>query len=484
MKNLKSHSLPIFITLLLASFFAGCSSIHKIESPEKMSNLSNELKNDTEDELLLDRNPASGDCNSLMSRFFKKTEIGSQKDALKQRNLLTFREGFWISPKPKLEKLAELKKSLALSFKNWHGHKYPTYFLLNEPDVSLITENYTKTLIKSLQQPDQLTNEDKALLEIVNGWITKFESYPVEMDQMLDQRISLQYNLNFLKKFELTKEREVVKLTFKKDGKDIERTYVFYKKDKNLELEIKNLKNELKLFDETLQKEGKLKDRVIRQAALKEMIQFVQRDIEVAGFNAADEKIAKEFKALSKDLVALLNKPQLQTTSYGVYKLNSSIFWNEILPMNQVQTLKEYFKKTGSFFGHAYDFTKEKLKASINFAKEAPRKLVEGVKDLFKKDVDEKGEKIGFFKKLYAKIKAIDPKKAAIGAGVVGVGFIGAEQYFALEPNTTIDCVDLETGDKLECADASERLENTQKQAEIINQNVTEEIEALSADLF
>ena len=240
----------------------------------------------------------------------------------------------------------------------------------------------------------------------------------------------------------------------------------------------------MKAFDETLEKEGKLKDRVIRQAALKEMIQFVQRDIEVAGFNIADAKLAHELKTLSKDLNQLLNKSQLQTTSYGVYKLNSDIFWNEILPINQVQTLKEYFKKTGSFFGHAYGFTKEKLKASINFAKEAPRKLIDGVKDLFKKDVDEKGEKIGFFKKLYAKIKAIDPKKAAIGAGVVGVGFIGAEQYFGLEPNTTIDCVDLDSGEKLECSDASERLENTQKQAELINQNITEQIDAASADLF
>ncbi|MCK6595245.1 MAG: hypothetical protein L6Q33_08610, partial [Bacteriovoracaceae bacterium] len=385
---------------------------------------------------------------------------------------------------PKLEKLAELKKSLALSFKNWHGHKYPTYFLLNEPDVKLITENYSKTLIKSLNQVDQLTDEDKALLEIVNGWISKFESYPVELDNMLEERISLQYNLNFLKNFELTKEREVVKLNFKKEGKDIDKTFIFYKKDKNLDFEIKNLKKELKAFDETLEKEGKLKDRVIRQAALKEMIQFVQRDIEVASFNVADAKLAHELKTLSKDLNQLLNKSQLQTTSYGVYKLNSDIFWNEILPINQVQTLKEYFKKTGSFFGHAYGFTKEKLKASINFAKEAPRKLIDGVKDLFKKDVDEKGEKIGFFKKLYAKIKAIDPKKAAIGAGVVSVGFIGAEQYFGLEPNTTIDCVDLDSGEKLECSDASERLENTQKQAELINQNITEQIEAASADLF
>ena len=482
MKTLKFNYHSFFITLLISSLFVGCSSIHKIEKHDQLSNSINEQKN--EDELLMDRNPASNDCSSLISRFFKKNDLGTQKDALKKKSLLTLREGFWVSPKPKLEKLAELKKSLALSFKNWHGHKYPTYFLLNEPDVKLITENYSKTLIKSLNQVDQLTDEDKALLEIVNGWISKFESYPVELDNMLEERISLQYNLNFLKNFELNKEREVVKLNFKKEGKDIEKTFIFYKKDKNLDFEIKNLKKELKAFDETLEKEGKLKDRVIRQAALKEMIQFVQRDIEVAGFNIADAKLAHELKTLSKDLNQLLNKSQLQTTSYGVYKLNSDIFWNEILPINQVQTLKEYFKKTGSFFGHAYGFTKEKLKASINFAKEAPRKLIDGVKDLFKKDVDEKGEKIGFFKKLYAKIKAIDPKKAAIGAGVVGVGFIGAEQYFGLEPNTTIDCVDLDSGEKLECSDASERLENTQKQAELINQNITEQIDAASADLF
>jgi hypothetical protein len=183
------------------------------------------------------------------------------------------------------------------------------------------------------------------------------------------------------------------------------------KEDKNLKFTINKLKAEMKELDGTLIKNGRIKDRIIRQAMLLDMLNILHRELEYTVKNAAtpSDEVIKELEKLS----LLIKNSDYSPTSYGVYKINHKIFIRELLATSKLDVLytkiKEPLIKLKTF---AFDYFKNKAAGT-----------------------DE--EKIGIFKKMYLKITSITAKQASIGGGSLAIAGFGFERYFWFKDKTS-----------------------------------------------
>ncbi len=466
-------------------FVSSCASFHRVDSASELVK-SKEKSQEKEEELLwIQLRTPSGVheiCRDIVDTILINDQL--RLNAKAPQKFLNFKERIWVAKSINLERLANFKRNLFQSLRVWHRNRIPTYYLINDNDIKNISETYAQVLKLAIDSPRSLTTEDKRLLDIVNAWVKTFGDFPIEIEQLLDERISLQYNLKILKELKPTKDREFVTLKFLKKGTEVEKTFIFYKDEKNLKLEIANLENELKKHDDTLIGEGKLKDRLIRQAMLKDFLTIVHHEVEIFAHNTQDEKLANEFKELASHLEELLTKPDLQTTSFGIYKLNSKLLLHEILPSTQVENIKNTYQSSKEVIEKTYDFSKNKIKGAVDYAKNKGSNFVKGIKDFFKEELDEEGNQKGFFAKIFAKLKAIDPKKAAVGGATVTLGYIGIEQYFSIKPTETSVCLDPLTEKPIECSPPADRLDNTKQEAEKLNQDVTDLVNNFIANPF
>ena len=107
----------------------------------------------------------------------------------------------------------------------------------------------------------------------------------------------------------------------------------------------------------------------------------------------------------------VLDDSTLSPHTYGVYRVSNSVFLRELAALSKVDVVYKRFLETPSL----------KLKDILsNFIKS---------KDGNKTEI----EKIGMFKKIYARITNISPRTVAIGGlGVVGVG-VGTNAFFTIK---------------------------------------------------
>lgn len=345
------------------------------------------------------------------SLFLSKNYETDLVKALANKKLLTFTEKRIIIQHPHLEWINKTRKSLLTSIRNWNNNRYPAFYLFSEEEIIPTAKKYGEVLEKVLTNQLPLDEESTKIQKIVTDWIKSYENYGQDLNKLLEERISLEFNVKLLKKLKLkSDESRDIQLSIMRDGVLQKEIITFRKDDKNIQATINKLKQEIAAFDGTRFKNGKIKDRLIRQAALLDMINIVHREVE---YYAKNNAVAKD--ELLKELVkleALLKVNENSPVTYGVYKLSNKIFIDEMIAASKL--------------GKLYTEIKDPLTAIKTLAFNYFKNKAAGTD----------AEKIGFFQKLYAKVTSITPKQASIGGGTVVVAGLGLKRYFTLKNGT------------------------------------------------
>lgn len=388
----------------------------------------------------LERGPsaATQDCQQLVKNLFmtEDYESGFQK-ALVDKKLLKFSNKFVTIQHPNLDWINRARISLNKSIKNWNSNKYPAFYIFNDEDVVTVAKQYFET-INSIVSPDMaVAPEATKNYETVMSWMKAFESYQKDIDQLLEERISLQYNLSILKKLKLKDEETDIKITVKRNGNLVDEVLTLRKSDKDKAFQIKRLKSEIKELDGTIFKNGKIKDRTIRQAMLLDMLTIIQREFEAGMKNTEipNPELAKELKRIND----LLKFSEFQPTTFGVYRVTNKVFTREIIALSKVDVAYKKF-----------------IEPKILKAKE--------IFDAYIENRPKDPKKIGILKRIYSKITNISAKQAAIGTSLTTIGIVGYDRYAAFHDSRAEEViVVLKNEDGLETGHI-EQLERTQKE--------------------
>lgn len=384
------RKLPLMAAVLL---FASCSNMQTKPSYERM--------------------PAeeTNNCQDLVKSLFMKENFKEDlNQALIDKKLLKYTSKFAVVQHPKMDWMNRARASLNRSLKNWNNNKYPAFYVMSEEDVVTEAKRYFQTVSSMVNADVVPAPEASKNLEVVTGWMKSFESYQKEVDNLLDERISLQYNLKVLKKFKQTDDVQDIKLVIKRNGELKEEVLTLRKSDKDIKYQITRLENEIKELDGTILSNGKIKDRLIRQAALNDMLTITQREFEY-GIKNTDGPHAELTLELEK-LNELLARQELKPTTYGIYGITNKIFIQEAFTAAKQNWIFKNFVQspTMKFYNIFNDFIKNRINAGAV--------------------TDE--EKVGIFKRIYSKVTSITPKQLTIGGGSVVVLGVGFERYFAV----------------------------------------------------
>lgn len=392
---------------------------------------------------LTDRTPAQAvpaNCNELAkSLVLSENYEKNLEKALVEKKLITLKEKFILVQHPRLEWINKVKKSFNQSLRNWNNNRYPAFYLFSEEEILPMAKRYAENVekIAANQVPFDDEETTKAFLA-VEEWIKAYKQYNTDIDQLIEERISLQYNVSLLKKLKLDQEPRDIQLTIKRAGELKSEIITLRKEDKNLQFTIKKLKQEMKELDGTLLKNGKIKDRIMRQAMLQDMLTILHREMEYASKNGfAGDALTKEMQ----ELAALLKQSEFSPVTFGVYKIQDKIFIRELLAASKLDVLYH------------------KIKDPLN-------RLTTIVQDYFKnRKAGTDKEKVGFFKRVYAKITGITPKQAAIGGGTIAIAGLGAERYFMIKESKQTELPDQSRAEEIGPEDQAhlQQLDNTEK---------------------
>lgn len=391
---------------------------------------------------LSDRTPAQtapANCNELAkSLFINENYEKNLEKALVDKKLITFKEKFILVQHPRLEWINKVKKSFNQSLRNWNNNRYPAFYLFSEEEILPTAKRYAENVekIAANQVPYDDDQTTKAFLA-VEEWIKAYKQYNTDIDQLIEERISLQYNLTLLKKLKLDKEPRDIQLMIKRAGEMKSEVLTLRKEDKNLQFTMRKLKHEMKELDGTLLRNGKIKDRIMRQAMLQDMLTILHREMEYASKNGfAGDALTKEMQTIAE----LIKQSEFSPVTFGVYKIQDKIFIRELMAASKLDVL--YHKK------------------------DPVNRLATIVQDYFKnRKAGTDKEKAGFFKRLYAKITGITPKQAAIGGGTIAIAGLGAERYFFIKDSKQTELPDQSRVEELGPEDQAhlQQLENSEK---------------------
>lgn len=418
--------LSLFILFLA---FASCSNLQEQEKPQ------------------FDRMPAeaASSCQDLVKNLFMKDNYKEDLNkALYDKKLLKFSNKFVTVQHPNLDWINKTRIALNRSLKNWNNHKYPAFYIFNDEEVVVQAKRYFETINSMVTKGITPRADASKNLDVVSGWMKSFENYPKDINNLLEERISLQYNLNILKKFKQTEDIQDIKIVIKRDGKFIDEIVTLRRSDKDKNALIARLKGEIKALDGDLLHNGRIKDRIIRQAALNDMLTITHREFEHGLKNTAvpHEELGLELTRIN----TLLAKAELKPTTYGVYRVTNKVFIKETLAATKIDYVYKRFIDTPAM----------KFKEIIDAYIKKKNNLTEV-------------EKVGIFKRIYLKVTNLTPKQIAIGSGSVVVAGIGYERYFAVKDQPDINeqiSGNLEIRDVKEIDDKKhqEQLERTQKE--------------------
>lgn len=366
------------------------------------------------------RSPAAESTNNTCAELVKNILLSENYDqdllkALSDKKLLTFTEKKAILHYPSLEWINKARGSFNTALRNWNNFRYPAFYLFSEEEIIPIAKRYAENLEKIIANQIP-TNDDETTHAYlaVDEWTKAFQNYQTELDQLLEERISLQYNLSLLKKIKVSRnEVRDIQISIKRKGILENQIITLRKKDRNLNATINQLKLEIKSLDGSLISNGRIKDRIIRQAMLLDMLNIVHRELEFAIKNSANpsEVILSKLERLTK----LLKNSDYSPSTYGVYQITNKIFIRELISASKL------------------DIAYSKIKSPLLKLKDIVAKYFANKKTGTTK------EKVGLFKRIYLKISNITPKQAAIGGGSLTIAGLGIERYFMINEKTVTE---------------------------------------------
>jgi hypothetical protein len=349
-------------------------------------------------------------CPDLMTDFVLTPEYKNDlKVALKEKKLITIKEKFMQVEYPRLEWINRVKKSFNVSLKNWNNKQYPSFYLSHDDEVITIAKSYSSALEKELN--NQLDEESSKTLEMVRSWILSYENYNQELNNLLEERVTLQYNYSLLKKLNLKNENRDIQLSFKKDGVIKNQIFSLHPEDNTYKSLLGDLNNQMKDLDGGLIRDGKIKTRIIRQAMLQDMLTIVHRELESTVKNS--DKIPTELMRELSRMQQTLSNSEFAPSTFGVYKITNKVFFGELMSLSKLNVVYDTFKNP-----------------------------LEKIKSIFSNFFDKKStdaDKVGFFSKIYAKITNLTPKQVGISTAVAATAGVGTYRYFWFEKSTVTE---------------------------------------------
>jgi hypothetical protein len=368
-------------------------------------------------------------CAEGLKKFFKNEVTEDELTiALKERKLISFTDKFIILNHPKLDWINETKRSLLSRIKNWNKNQYPLFYLDTEANVLPLAKSYADLISKEVA--GSLDDEGKKSLENIRSMLSAYQNYQKDLDNLLEERISLQYNLNMLKDIKLSKdETRDIKLTIKKDGVFTSEIITLRKSDRNIDLVKNSLEAQIKELDGKFNSVGKIHERVLSQAMLKDMLTIIQRELEYSVKNATE--ISPELTKSLEDLEKILADNAFEPSSFGVYKITNQVFKTEVYdlfnftnPIKKIvnenhiavrKYIEKFFKKSG-----ASEVVQDVEKSTIDEQTKLASKIAN----------PSEIQKDGPIKKLYAKIATFTPYQKFMASTKLSLIGYGAYRFF------------------------------------------------------
>ena len=316
---------------------------------------------------------------------------------------------------PKKSWWNRFKDSWTHTFKNWNDNKYVSFYMYDEEETVASAAAYAKLLRKTIDQTE--TNKDEAaVLKTIDTWFSKYTHYEKELDDLINERISLAYNRDILKKYDFDGNRAEVDLVFIKEGKEVQEKMIFYKDDKNLQYYIKQLDKRITKLDGGVLDwwfdEGIIKQRIIQQAMLQDKLIITHRELEyyINNTEGITEGTLETLKVKLRQFEEAIDDLNFKPSKYGINKIANKSIRKEILALPK--TIKSY------------------------------KKLQDGKKVVNELLTDQDKDRLKFFTNGYARVF----QGTAVGALVTGSGtsiWVGLKEYFMWGENKKYACVKL-----------------------------------------
>lgn len=373
---------------------------------------------------------------------------------LKKNKLLKTKDKFLVLEQPSVGWFNKVRKSAIAHLQSWNKNRYPIFYTSDDNNFAVVGKSIDDLLERNAS--GSLDADDTKTLKDVYGQITMFEKYEADIAKIIDERASLQYNIEVLKKLKLDTNPIDIKITIKKSTGDESEVITFRKEDRNRKIVLDKLNKQLKELDGKLFKNGRIEERVIKQAFLKDILTIYHREVEYAFKNT--EKPNAELEKLYQRLTRNLENNSFNPSTYGVFKMDHQLFKSELARFTKTDTA---VRKVSA--------TKERVKDSV-----------QGFLGRNKSDTDTNEKREGFLKNIYVSVSNLTVADLTRYGIVAAVGF-GASQYLFLDGTeiTNEDSVDsVPRGDEEvqdvpevnrdeilqgEVEDHTEQLENTDK---------------------
>ncbi len=316
---------------------------------------------------------------------------------------------------PKKSWWNKFKDSWTHTFKNWNDNKYVSFYMYDEEETVASAAAYAKFLRKTVDQVE-VNKDEEAVLKTIDTWFTKYTHYEKELNDLINERVSLAYNRDILKKYNFEGNRAEVDLIFVKNGEEVHEKMIFYKDDKNLQYYIKQLDKRITeldggMFDWWFD-EGVIKQRIIQQAMLQDKLIITHRELEyyINNTEGMTEATLETLKLKLKQFEEAIDNLNFNPSKYGINKIANRSIRKEIAALPK--TIKSF------------------------------KKVQDGKKVMNELLTDQDKDRLKFFTNGYARVF----QGTALGALATGSGtsiWIGLKEYFMWGENKKYACVKL-----------------------------------------
>lgn len=329
--------------------------------------------------------------------------------ALKKNKILTLRDKVYILNHPPVDWFNKLRESLITHMKSWNKNRYPIFYLSKDNNFQETGKKISDLLEK--QSRGAISDDETKLLKRIFLEVEKFGNYQSEIKALFEERISLQHNIEVLKKLILEDQSPIdVTLTIKKASGDIKEVVTLRKSDRNRSLVLDKYRKLLKEFNGRIFKPGMIEDRILKQATLKDVMTIYHREVEYAVKNSIHP--TPELNNLYKVLSSHLENSDFDPSSYGMFRVDSDVLRAEFMHLTK---------------------TDQQVVKSLEFKEKVQKQM----RNFF---TDRSGavnpEKVGLFQHMYlsfTNMTVTDITKY----GITAVVAVGASQYFLVNPKAT-----------------------------------------------
>ena len=374
------------------------------------------------------------DCKSLVERIIsKKVSAGDSSkpweaisssetsiDLLKKAKRLSTLDKVFVLHLPAADWFNAVRRSVLTHLKTWNKNRYPLYYLSKDNNYEIIGKNISVLLEK--QSSNTLSEDETKMLTKVMTEIDKFTNYQKDVEAIINERASLQYNLKVLKSLVLENNEPVdLKLTIKKATGDVSEIVTIRKEDYNRPLIIDKYRKLLIEFNGHAFRPGVLEDRILKQAMLKDIVTIYHREVEYAFKNSVLDPKSPEYLKLQQlydTLTLALKNSDFDASAYGMFRLENQTLRTEFMRLTkadqEIQNSQLFRRKLSGLWQNLY----------------------------MDPSIQQNPDSISTMKKAYLTVVNLTTLDFTnlnlVKVGIMGVAGVSLYNYFAVNPSTTV----------------------------------------------